>query len=206
MSGERRISKLSIAEYLKQEEKGQIRHEFVNGRIFEMSGGTLGHNTICLNIATSLRERLKGSKCNVYMSDVKVHCTAVNSFYYPDVVVDCGKGSKQDVYTETPTMIFEVLSKSTASTDRREKLVAYQSLPSLQDYVLVHQTKKRVEHYRKVDEDWVLQDYTEGEEISFAAKSKELSLKISMDEIYADLDFETSPSMLVREDVELYAW
>lgn len=207
MTGPQKISTLSVDEYLLFEENAQVRHEYVNGRIFAMTGGTSAHNIISLNIASTLRNHLKGSGCTVYMSDMKVRAEAANSFYYPDVMVVCGSVGKNSVHTEAPTVIFEVLSKSTAAVDRREKLVAYQMIPSLQSYVIVHQSRKRVEHYRRVDKDWTLQHLVSNEELSLQCnESEKLPLTVSMDDIYADLEFDEGPDLQVREDAEVYAW
>lgn len=207
MTGPQKISKLSVDEYLAAEEIASVRHEYVNGRIFAMTGGTKQHNLISLNIAATLRGLLKGSDCKVFMADVKVRANAANSFYYPDVMVVCAGIDEDDFYTETPTAIFEVLSKSTAAVDRREKLVAYQMIPSLQSYVIVHQSGKRVEHYRRVDEDWTLQQLIGDEELSLQCSANaNLPLTLSMDDIYADLEFDEGPDLQVREDTEAYAW
>ena len=207
MTGPQKTSKLSVEDYLSFEENAQVRNEYVNGRIFAMTGGTAGHNTISVNIVAALRNLLKGSGCKVFMSDMKVCVKAANCFYYPDVMVVCGNVAKDDVYTETPTAIFEVLSKSTAAVDRREKLVAYQMIPSLQSYVIVHQSRKRVEHYRRVDDDWTLQELTGDEELSLQCNADaKLPLTLSMDDIYADLEFDEGPDLQVREDFEAYAW
>lgn len=153
--------------------------------IFTMSGGTLGHNIICVNIATNLRNRLRGSGCDVYVCDAKVQIASSDSFYYPDVVVDCSGCSKDDVTIETPIMIFEVLSRSTVSTDRNEKLAAYQSIPTLRDYVLVHQSQRLVEHYKKTADGWVLRQYAGSENLYFTGKTdSRIPLKLTLEEIY----------------------
>ena len=207
MTGPQKISKLSVEEYLSLEETATVKHEYVNGRIFAMTGGTSAHNIISLNIASTLRNLLKGSGCTVYINDMKVRANAANCFYYPDVMVVCRAINKSSVHTDTPTAIFEVLSKSTAAVDRREKLVAYQMIPSLQSYVIVHQSRKRVEHYRRVDEDWTFEELTGDAELMLECNAnKKLSLTVSMDEIYADLEFDEGPDLKVREDVEVYAW
>ncbi len=207
MTGPQKISKLTVEEYLASEELASVRHEYVNGRIFAMTGGSKRHNTIALNIAATLRNHLKGSGCKVFISDVKVRAKAANSFYYPDVMVVCGSIGNDDFYTEAPTAIFEVLSKSTANVDRREKLVAYQQIPSLQSYLIVHQSRKRVECYQRVGEDWTLHELAEKEEISLELNcTAKPFVGLSMDEIYADLEYDEGPDLRVREDAETYAW
>ncbi|MBA3994530.1 MAG: hypothetical protein C0469_13460 [Cyanobacteria bacterium DS2.3.42] len=207
MTGPQKLSKVSAKEYLALEESALVRHEFVGGRTFAMTGGTHSHNVISLNIATALRDTLKGSGCTVYMTDMKVRVAAADCFYYPDVMVVCKPVEKDSVYTETPTAIFEVLSKSTASVDRREKLFAYQLIPSLLSYVLVHQSRKRVEHYRRIDGEWTLQQFSSDEELMLDCNANtQLPLKVSMDEIYSDIEFDDGPDLMVQETEEVYAW
>ncbi len=143
MAGPAKISKLTVEEYLASEELASVRHEYVSGRTFAMTGGSKRHNTISLNIAATMRNLLKGSGCKVFIADVKVRANAANSFYYPDVMVVCGTAGNDEFYTESPTLIFEVLSKSTAGVDRREKLVAYQQIPSLQSYLCGSSVEKK---------------------------------------------------------------
>lgn len=89
MSNAQKLTKLSIDDYLRMEEAAAVKHEYVDGEVFAMTGGTAAHSLIALNVATALRNQLKGSNCTVYGSDYKVRVEAKNSFYYPDVSVDC---------------------------------------------------------------------------------------------------------------------
>lgn len=200
-----RLPLLSVSEYLALEEAGNARHEYVNGRIFAMTGGSKAHNIISLNIALALRSGLKGSGCSVFMSDVKVRVVASNSFYYPDVIVDCSRSDLDGVYVEAPTTIFEVLSKSTAQTDRREKLIAYQNIPSLKEYVIVHQSRKRLEVYRRDESGWSVEEIDSDGALVVAACSQQ-PVTLSIDEIYAGIDLDGRPNLQVREDVEVYSW
>lgn len=198
---------LSIDEYLALEEVSEERHEYVAGQIFAMTGGSKPHNIISLNIATALRARLKKERgCTVYMADIKVKVSAVNSFYYPDVMVECGAFDKTGVYVEQPIVLFEVLSKSTASTDRREKQIAYRQIPSLKQYVIIHQSRKRLEVSRRIgDDDWSIQELS-GTETLVLDSCFDQPVSISMDEIYEDIDFDRRPDLLVKEEVEVYSW
>lgn len=140
-----------------------------------------------------------------YMTDVKVRVDALNSFYYPDIVVDCAKFDQSSVFTDTPVLIFEVLSQSTATTDRREKLVAYQSIDTLMEYVIVHQARKRLEVYRNAGDNWTVEELGGSESLTLNA-CPGCELAISMDEIYAGIEFDPPPQLQVREDVEVYMW
>lgn len=198
--------KMTVEEYLQFEEKSPIRHEYLNGQIVAMTGGTKAHSAIITNILTSLRNQLKGGPCKVYAGSLKVRVAATNSFYYPDVLVDCGDFIKSDVATETPVLIFEVLSRSTAGTDRREKLFAYQQLQSLSTYVLVGQNTKSVDVYRRADEDsWTVEKLGVQDRFDVVVgKNKKVSL--SVEEIYEDLDVDPPLNLSVHENVEVYTY
>lgn len=147
------IHTFSVAEYLEAESKSEIRHEYLGGQIFAMAGGSKAHNIITLNIASRLRSQLRGGSCDVFMSDMKVKLKPANQnktiFYYPDVAVTCSFEEQDNYLLEYPCLIFEVLSPSTEVTDRREKLVNYQTISSLQEYVLIAQDEIEIEVYRR---------------------------------------------------------
>lgn len=204
MGNQQKISKLTPEQYLTFESAQKQRHEYVDGQTFAMAGGSAAHNVIALNMATSLRDKLRGKGCTVYISDMMFRIEDLNCFYYPDLMIDCGPFDKKVVYTKTPSIIFEVLSRSTASTDRREKLVAYRHALSVTHYVIVHQTSKRLEVFRKIGDEWSLQEIRSNE--SLELDICEATITISMNEIYADIDFDEAPDLQVREDVEIYSW
>jgi Uma2 family endonuclease len=144
---------ISVEEYLRLEEIADLRHEFVAGERFAMTGGTVRHSTITLNIASHLRARARGGACRVFVTDLKVRA-ASDVFYYPDVVVQCTPAADTDVYVHEPCLIIEVTSRSTAATDRREKLVAYRQIETLRAYLVVHHGRRRVDvHSRGVGTD-----------------------------------------------------
>ena len=118
---------LSEADYLAREEESRIRHEYVNGEMYAMSGGSQRHNRIAINAVSALLAGLRGKPCQVFMNDVKLHIARDNAYYYPDVVVVCGESYRMadDAQSVTdPLLVVEVLSPSTESIDRREKLAA----------------------------------------------------------------------------------
>jgi len=155
-------TKLTKQEYLLLESKAKIRSEFVAGRIFAMTGASQRHNTIVVNIAAAFHSKLKGSPCRVFVNDLKVHVEKNDCFYYPDVMVVCEKLDGSAVYTSTPSLIVEVLSRSTWMIDKREKLLTYRTIDSLQEYLLVHQSKKMLElHRRNTKGEWETQQLTE---------------------------------------------
>ncbi len=158
---------LSLFDYLAFDSESQERHEYVGGRIYAMTGGTMRHSRIALNVASMLGNRLGGSPCQVFINDMKLHVQATDSVYYPDVFVYCGSSIANDEkVAQDATLVVEVLSDSTAEIDRREKLVAYQKLPGLRAYWIVSQTEQRVEVYsRDAEGRWQAIAYTVGESI-----------------------------------------
>ena len=145
--------RISVQEYLDGETVSDVRHEYVDGEVYAMAGGTLTHNRIALNIGAALDDALDGSSRRPYIGDVKVRVETLETetFYYPDVVVTCQPDDNNPLYLERPTTIFEVLSESTERLDRNEKFLAYRSLPTLEDYVLVSQVEKRITVARRAN-------------------------------------------------------
>lgn len=149
-------------EYLAFERKAENKNEYVNGEIFAMTGASRKHNLIALSIAGELRQQLKGKPCEVYPGEMRVKAPAARSYVYPDVVVVCGEPQLEDDYFDTllnPTLVVEVLSKSTESYNRLAKSSFYRTIESLSEYLLVSQEEYRIEQYlRQVDGRWLLSD------------------------------------------------
>ncbi len=142
---------ISWTDYERLERQSEVRHEFVNGQVFAMAGASWNHNRIALDIARHLGNKLVGKPCEAFMSDLKlrIQLGTEELGYYPDVMVVCDKKDQRKVHVTNPTVVFEVLSKSTARIDRREKLLAYQGIPELQVYVLVEQRYPQITVHRR---------------------------------------------------------
>ncbi len=166
---------LDLADYFKAEDASPLRHEYLGGYVYAMTGGSLRHNRIALNIASHLMQLLAGSPCQVFINDVKLHVQAANSVYYPDVLVHCGQGPAGDAKVLTDAaLIVEVLSDSTAQTDRREKRAAYQRLSGLRVYWIVSQDTQRAEvHLRDAEGSWTVQVLGRGELLPTAGLTPE---------------------------------
>ncbi|WP_414618910.1 Uma2 family endonuclease [Calothrix sp. CCY 0018] len=182
------INIFTVEEYLELEQTSEIRHEYLGGQVFAMSGGSKEHNTISLNIASRVRSDLRGSSCSVFMADMKVNIRVINQnkniFYYPDVVVSCDSDDKDRFYLNYPCLIIEVLSPSTEITDKREKLVNYRTLESLQEYVLISQDEIKVEVYRQDNQgNWLMQTLGKNDELHLDS----IDLSLTMAEIYEDV-------------------
>lgn len=175
-------------EYLREEESSSCKHEFVNGQVYAMVGASEAHNVIAVNLVSALRHHLRGTGCRAFMADMKVRVEASNCFYYPDVMVTCEQFNAKSVYKTAPVLICEILSPSTAETDLREKLNAYRQLPSLREYLVVHQDEPLVERYTKNSSGkWERTTVKSGELTIDYLASKEFSVPI--DVIYEEVEF-----------------
>jgi len=150
------IDRLSPSEYLQQERDAEQRHEYLDGEIVAMAVGSRAHNLLATRVARLLGNHLEGSGCRVYQSDMKVRVERANRFYYPDVMVCCDPlGPDANEYFETaPRLIVEVLSPGTAANDDGEKRVNYQSLDSLDEYLLLDPETSDAVLYRRGGRFW----------------------------------------------------
>jgi Uma2 family endonuclease len=191
---------MTVEEYLAFEEKSPIRHEYVDGRVCAMTGVILKHNLINNNANEILRKHVKGSPCRAYTIDVKVHVAAANSYYYPDVIVDCGVIDEESLFAANPVLIVEVLSRSTRSIDRREKALAYRKLPSLCEYLILNHRRKHAELHRKNDSgEWTVFVFRNNDVIEFLSMPVG-PLKVSLQRFYEDTKLEHQPDLQVKED------
>ncbi len=166
----------SVEDYLAQEQAGDVRHEYVNGYVYALAGGSSRHNRISLNIAAHFLGLAQGKPCRVYQEGMKLRATA-DTFYYPDVMVVCDHDEPDPFYETDPCILVEVLSPSTKTTDLREKLTAYKSLPSVQTYLIVDAERLAVRHIAKgADGHWLQEDLTGDGDIPLPCLGGVLSL------------------------------
>ncbi len=175
----------SESDYLAYETQSPVRHEYIAGEIFAMTGASIRHNVIALNLASALRTHLKGTPCRALIEGVKLRLRKEQSYFYPDVMVTCEDRlqelDSQQQIVEAPLVVIEILSPTTEATDRREKLRAYRTLPSLKEYLLVSQEQAQVEIYRRRgDIGWDIITYEPGDTVEIAS----LEIKLGMAEIY----------------------
>lgn len=176
---------MSEAEYLEFEENSEFKHEFVNGRVYAMSGGSVRHGVITVNISTDLNIQLEDKDCKVSSPDTRVKVEAMKSFRYPDVTVYCGQEMYVNNRVDTlgnPLVLVEVLSPSTALTDRNEKLEEYVKSDTLQEYVLVSQNEAKVEIFTRHESGKWLYSIVKGLEQSFELSS--IGCKLELSRIY----------------------
>lgn len=176
-------------EYLDHELQSEAKHELIHGAIVAMAGASREHNAIAGNIVGVLGALLKERRCLVFPSAQRVHVEATGLFTYPDVSVACDGLRFHPKNRDTllnPCLLIEVLSDSTEAYDRGAKFAHYRTLSSLQEYVLVSQHERRIEHYRRLDTgQWVLTVY-EGD--SASAELPALGCALPLAEVYDKLD------------------
>lgn len=184
---------MTVAEYLAFENSSPMRHEFVAGRVYEMTGTTARHNRIVSNIQARLRAATSKGSCAAYFIDLKIRA-ARNRIYYPDAVVVCTPHDGDALLFETPCLIVEVTSPATRRIDRGEKLDAYLGIPSLRGYAIAEQSRRHVTLYsRGKNGDW-LRDEAIG---SGTLVLPCVDTPIALDHVYEGVEL---PPLSVRED------
>ncbi len=163
--GVRKRRKITETQYLAMERASETKSEYFDGEVFAMAGTSRRHGILAGNAFAALHPQVRQQRCDIFQNDMRVKVAATGLYTYPDVVVACGGGQYEDTDVDTllnPTIIIEVLSKSTMAYDRGEKFQQYRKLPSLGDYILVSQDRRLIEHYsRQPDGRWLLSEYSE---------------------------------------------
>ena len=174
--------------YLQLEEHSDIKHEFYQGEIFAMAGGTFHHARIGGNIFVIFSMKLRGKSCQPMNNDMRVR-TPSGLDTYPDISIYCNQPELVDNQRTllNPSVIIEVLSPSTRNYDRSEKFWHYRTIPTLQDYLLVDSEKVFVEHFRRIDKsEWILHDYMQREETIILSSIGE---HLDLTDVYATINF-----------------
>ena len=159
------IHHMTAAEFSAWEIDQPERHEFFRGdvfRVFGMGGARREHVRVCMNISNALDSHLRGTRCQAFMADMKIHVEKTGDMFYPDILVTCDpRDLAATLEMQYPKLIIEVLSPSTATFDRGDKFLTYRGIESLEEYVLVDPHDKTFEVYRRqaIRSDWLL---TEG--------------------------------------------
>ncbi|MGG6266648.1 Uma2 family endonuclease [Leptolyngbya sp. AN03gr2] len=184
------IKRVTPEEYLELERKADFRSEYRNGEIIQMTGGSANHNTIFINWCALLKMQLRGKNAKVFGGDLRLWIPDFRLYTYPDVMVIQGEpifhDDRKDIVTN-PSLIVEVLSKSTQEYDRSDKFKMYRSIPEFQEYVLINQYRVEIEHYAKTSEGWLLRDYgADTKSISL----RSLGLEFAIADLYEGVTFE----------------
>jgi Uma2 family endonuclease len=177
--------RMTYEEYLALSEGAEVKHEFIDGRVVAMAGGSIEHSRLVARVGYLLQLGLEGRPCNVFSSDGRVRIEATNRSTYPDVSVVCGPviaASDDPQGITNPLVLVEVLSDSTEKDDRGSKFAHYRRLESLQEYVLIAQDAPRVELFRREADVWTLREYGPGDQLELSS----LDLRLPVDRLYLD--------------------
>lgn len=183
MTAAQLIGAMSYAEYLELERDAETKHEYVNGQVYAMAGGSTEHARLAARVTGQFLQGLSDRPCEVFSADLRVRNLATGRSTYPDVTVICGhiQRAPDDQHAATnPMLIVEVLSEGTESQDRGDKWRHYQRIPSLQAYVLVSQAEPQVEVFRRVGDVWQYQAAGPGERLQL----DDQGLVIDVDALY----------------------
>ncbi|MBK8054145.1 MAG: Uma2 family endonuclease [Saprospiraceae bacterium] len=175
-------------QYLESERLALDKHEFYLGEIFAMSGASFRHNQIFKNTYGTLYNKLKGKSCQPYGSDLRIHIPKNTLYTYPDISIICGKPEMTDSANDTitnPSVIIEILSKSTYDYDKGQKFTLYRDIESLREYILIDSMSVRVEYYCKNgDGSWTLKDYRSIED-KFTIET--IAEELLLSDVYTDV-------------------
>jgi len=184
---------LTYPEYLAIEETSEGKHEWLDGQVVAMSGGTPTHSALATNATIMLGVALRGRPCRPYNSDLRIRVPETGLATYPDCLVICGgleRHPEDDNAATNPSVIVEVLSPSTEAWDRGDKFRHYRELASLRDYLLVSQHARQVEHYQRQDDGtWLLRTMGPGQAVRLSA----VEVALPIDELYQDVELTEAP-------------
>jgi Uma2 family endonuclease len=193
---------MSLEEYFAFEAASPVRHEYVDGEIYAMSGVTRSHSRIVMNVGARLWAAARGGPCRVHQSEVKVQVGRI--FYYPDVIVACGAEPDDERVEDAPCLLVEVISPSTEMIDRREKLFVYKGIASLAAYLIVDRDRRHVERWwRDAEGGWRRTALEGSGAIPLPCPARGLSL--TLDEIYEGVELPSPEEWRrVREALATY--
>jgi Uma2 family endonuclease len=191
---------LTEHEYLMFERTSAQKHEFFDGEIFAMAGGTVAHNLISGNVFASLHTQLRGSGCRAFNSDMRLKIVTTGLYTYPDITVVCGDFQFTDDSSDTltnPIVIIEILSPSTERYDRGLKFQNYRAIPTLQEYLLISQHAYYIEHYiRQAGGQWL---FEEAKEVAAVIELPSIQKILALTEVYDSVALNQENTRLPRD-------
>ncbi|MBD2025106.1 Uma2 family endonuclease [Leptolyngbya sp. FACHB-711] len=187
---------MTFQEYLKWETQQDCKYEYVGGEVYAMTGGTIPHSAIAVNLLAALRPHVRGRSCQVLSSDAKVAISETGPGFYPDLSVTCDSRDQEAIEAiRYPCIIVEVLSPSTESYDRGAKFAHYRCLKSLREYVLVSSDRMNVEIFRLNErKKWELTPYAAGETLQLISLDFECPIEL----LYEDVKFSPQDNDAIR--------
>lgn len=180
--------KMTAEEYLEWEACQEIRHEYCNGDVFAMAGGTKNHDKLAFNLRRVLSDPIEEQGCDMTGSDVKVLVEKELSYRYPDLAVSCDERDENETeFYRFPKLIAEVLSPSTETVDRDEKFQEYIQIPTLEEYVLISARRMQVECFRRGEgRMWLYFPYKAGERVTIAS----IGVEFPIEQLYRNVRLE----------------
>jgi Uma2 family endonuclease len=175
----------TIQEFVRLEEYSNVRHEYFDGQIYAMAGGTPEHGTYAANVIAALSAQLRGRPCRVQTSDVRIRVRATGLDTYPDVSVICEHAERDSDDHDAiinPSVLVEVLSPSTEEYDRGDKFEQYKRIPSLHEVVFVAHDQQRIDVFRRLDSEWELVTAQAGESV----RLESIRCDLAVSEVYRD--------------------
>ena len=180
---------VSIKDYLEMERNSAEKHEYYEGEVFAMSGASISHNRISMNVASQLTSKLNGKNCEPFGSDLRIHIPKNTLYTYPDFSIICGEVKTTDDEFDTvtnPTVIIEILSASTHKYDRLEKFSLYREIESFKEYILIDSRKYHIQKHELTPQGWLLTDYKDFENF-FSINA--VGISITLQDIYKGILF-----------------
>jgi Uma2 family endonuclease len=180
--------KMTVSEYLDWEPQQEQRYEYIYGNVLAMTGGTVPHNDIAINLLTALLPHVRNNGCRINLADVKLLVNEDGLYYYPDLLISC---HPQDLnarkFIQFPSLVAEVLSPGTADKDRTDKFTDYQGIATLQEYLLISSERVSVECYRRGEgRMWLYYPYGIGDEIELES----VGITVPINDLYLGVNFE----------------
>ncbi|MEA3410359.1 MAG: Uma2 family endonuclease [Pseudomonadota bacterium] len=187
MSLARQHQGVSVEEYLRNEERAERKHEYLNGEVWAMVGATDNHVTVAGNLFVQLRQVLKPGDCRSYISGMKLHVQSADAYFYPDVMVCCDPADRENrLAKEHPVFIAEVLSSSTEAFDRGRKFSIYRQIDSLRHYWLIDTERRSVDAFTRAGNgEWRLRGYSPGDD---QVKIDALDCRIAMATLFEGIE------------------
>ena len=188
---------ITVADYLRLEQRSREKHEYRHGKILAMAGGMPRHSLIIANLIREGGNALKGKPCRIYESNLRVRTARSTLYTYPDATIVCGplQFDSNDIHRTTitnPKVLIEVLSPSTEAYDRVEKFDDYRTMESLEEYVLVGQSRPSVQSLlRQPDGTW---SFAWSEGLEAVARIRSVGIDLPLTEVYAGVEFDEVPS------------
>src|SRR5436190_20897211 len=181
---------MTVEEYFQLEESDpDTCYEYIDGHVYAVAGGTANHDTIKSNIQRILWSLLRGGKCRVYSSDMKVFISETR-YFHPDVIVTCDPRDRGRVQAiQSPRLVVEVLSPTTELTDRTWKLKNYRTHPTIEEYVLADSQSFKIEIYHKENNKWIYEAFEDSDEITLNS----LGVHFLLADVYTDVEFPEVP-------------